>query len=455
MMSVFIRCGELLAAVYEASNSGRSMRTVKNRHSANNARAVLFAKGGNFLIPGRVSSLASAYIQLLSWYTNQKLDKLPASFAPFPPSGSFHCLKVGKVHMIDLRSDTVTRPSHAMRQAMAWAEVGDDMMGEDPTVNKLEKMVAEMFGHQSAIFACSGTQSNQMGVRVHCIPGDELLINETGHIALFEAGAPAALSGVTVRTIAAPAGFLDVPDLEDKIRANDQHYPRTRLLCLENTTNIGGGRVYPMEQLQRVSAWAVAHGLKRHLDGARLFNAVTAGGYSAEALGKCFDTISICFSKGLGCPMGSMLVGGQEDIARARRIRKLFGGSLRQAGIVASAAVFALENNVARLQEDHVNAQQLAKGLAAIDGIHCEAALVESNLVFFEIEARFGTAVQLTAALKEQGVLILPMGGQRVRAVTHLDVNSEDIVRTLAVIQSCLSDGLSNKPAIGSGPYSK
>ena len=238
---------------------------------------------------------------------------------------------------IDLRSDTVTRPTPAMRQAMASAEVGDDMMGEDPTVNRLEKIIAEMFDREAAIFACSGTQSNQMGVRVHCIPGDELLINETGHIALFEGGAPAALSGVTVRTIVAEGGFLDVSHLEGKVRSNDQHYPRTRLLCLENTTNIGGGRVYPLEQLQRVSDWATGHGLKRHLDGARVFNAITAGGYSAADLGKCFDTISICFSKGLGCPMGSMLIGEKDDIARARRIRKLFGGSLRQAGIVAAA----------------------------------------------------------------------------------------------------------------------
>lgn len=365
-------------------------------------------------------------------------------------------LKVCPVKLIDLRSDTVTRPSLAMRQVMANAEVGDDMLGEDQTVNRLEKMVAEMFGREAAVFACSGTQSNQMGVRVHCVPGDELLINETGHISLFEGGAPAALSGVTVRTIAADGGFLDIPNLEGRIRSNDQHFPRTRLLCLENTTNIGGGRVYPLDQLQRVSEWAVAHGLKRHLDGARVFNAMVAGGYSATDLGKCFDTISVCFSKGLGCPMGSMLIGDKDDILKARRVRKIFGGSLRQAGIVAAAAIYALENNVDRLREDHENAQQLAQGLAGIEGLCCDASLIDSNLVFFEIDSNLGTAVQFCGAIKEQGILIGPMGGQRMRAVTHLDVSAEDISRALEVVRSCLSKGLASQTAaVGSGPYSK
>lgn len=364
-------------------------------------------------------------------------------------------LKVPSVKFIDLRSDTVTRPSLAMRQAMANAEVGDDMLGEDPTVNRLEKMVAEMFGREAAVFACSGTQSNQMGVRVHCIPGDELLINETGHISLFEGGAPAALSGVTVRTIASPGGFLDVPVLQDKIRSNDQHYPRTRLVCMENTTNIGGGRVYPLEQLQRVSEWALSHGLKRHLDGARIFNAMTAGGYTAAETGECFDTISVCFSKGLGCPMGSMLIGNIEDIARARRIRKLFGGALRQVGIVAAAVIYALENNITRLQEDHENAKQLADGLAALDGLQCDTSLVESNLVFFEVAPELGTAVQFCAAMKEHGVLIGPMGGQRLRAVTHLDVNSDGITAALKVIGDCVSREFSGSTATTTGPYSR
>ena len=342
-----------------------------------------------------------------------------------------------------------------MLQAMITAEVGDDIMGEDPTVNRLERFVADMFGHEAAVFACSGTQSNQMAVRVHCLPGDELLINETGHISNFEGGAAAALSGVTVRTIVAADGLLDVEVLEGKIRVNDQHYARTRLICLENTTNLGGGHVYSLDHLQRVSDWATTNGLKRHLDGARLFNAIVSGGYSPADVGQCFDTISICFSKGLGCPMGSILVGNRDDIAKARRIRKLFGGALRQSGIVAAAAIYALENNVARLQDDHANAGQLATGLASIEGIRIDVERVKSNLVFFEIAAGLGLAIQLAGALKEQGVLIGPMGGQRMRAVTHLDVTTADVAKTIEVIRQCIGQGFADRPLVGSGPYSK
>lgn len=342
-----------------------------------------------------------------------------------------------------------------MLQAMITAEVGDDIMGEDPTVNRLERFVADMFGHEAAVFACSGTQSNQMAVRVHCLPGDELLINETGHISNFEGGAAAALSGVTVRTIVAADGLLDVEVLEGKIRVNDQHYARTRLICLENTTNLGGGHVYSLDHLQRVADWATTNGLKRHLDGARLFNAIVSGGYSPADVGQCFDTISICFSKGLGCPMGSMLVGNRDDIAKARRIRKLFGGALRQSGIVAAAAIYALEHNVARLKDDHANARQLATNLASIEGIRIDAERVESNLVFFEIEPGLGLAIQLAGALKEQSVLIGPMGGQRMRAVTHLDVTTADIAKTVEVIRQCIGQGFADRGLIGSGPYSK
>ena len=229
---------------------------------------------------------------------------------------------------IDLRSDTVTRPTCRMREAIANAEVGDDMMAEDPTVNRLQIRFAEMFDMEAAVYACSGTQSNQMGVRANCIPGDELLINETGHIANFEAGGPAVLSGVTVRTIEAPQGKLDIEDLEGRIRAVDQHLCRTRLVCLENTTNIAGGRVYSLEHLTRVSNWARENGLRMHLDGARLFNALVVGGYKASDIGPLFDTISICLSKGLGCPMGSILLGDAESIRKARLARKQFGGCL-------------------------------------------------------------------------------------------------------------------------------
>lgn len=357
--------------------------------------------------------------------------------------------------MIDLRSDTVTRPVNAMKQAMMEAELGDDVMGEDPTVRHLETMVADLLGKEAAVFACSGTQSNQMGLRAHCVPGDELLINATGHIGIFECGGPAALSGITVRQIEAPKGMLSVADLEDKPRVDDQHYCRTRLVCLENTTNIAGGFVYSLGQLQDVSSWAWSQGLKMHLDGARFFNATVAAGYSAAELAACFDTISICFSKGLGCPMGSILVGSHEEVRLARRARKMFGGAMRQSGMMAAAAVYALENHVDRMQQDHDNARQLATLLAQLDGVHADPELTESNLVFFEIEPELGTAVQLSAALRERGVLIGPMGGQKLRAATHLDVDGADIPVVAQAVADCIASGFAEQALVGSGPYSK
>ncbi|MFY9253873.1 MAG: low-specificity L-threonine aldolase [Fuerstiella sp.] len=357
--------------------------------------------------------------------------------------------------MIDLRSDTVTRPTAAMKQAMMDAEVGDDVMGEDPTVNRLEFMVAELLGKEAAVFGCSGTQTNQMGVRAHCVPGDELLINETGHIGIFEAGGPAVLSGVTVRQIAAPQGMLSVADLDGKPRVDDQHYCRTRLVCLENTTNIAGGFIYPLQQLQDVSEWARSNGLKMHLDGARFFNATVGGGYSPAEMAACFDTVSICFSKGLGCPVGSILVGSKPEIRLARRARKMFGGAMRQSGIVAAAAVYALENHIDRLQLDHDNAKQLSFGLAAIDGITAWPEQTESNLVFMELENELGTAVQFAAALKERGVLVGPMGGQRVRLVTHIDIDSSDIPKVIDAVKDCVREGFAERALTGSGPYSK
>ena len=356
--------------------------------------------------------------------------------------------------MIDLRSDTVTLPTHAMKQAMMDAELGDDVMGEDPTVNRLEEMVAELLGKEAAVYACSGSQSNQMAIRAHCVPGDELLINSTGHIGIFEAGGPAALSGVTVRQLSGEKGMLSVDDLENEPRVDDQHYCRTRLVCLENTTNIAGGYVYSLPQIHDVAAWARSCDLKLHLDGARFFNACVAGGCSAAEHAASFDTISICFSKGLGCPMGSV-VGGTEEIRLARRARKMFGGALRQSGMTAAAAIYALENHVDRLAEDHDNARLLARLLSEVDGVVVNVHEVESNLVFFEIDSELGTAVQLKAALMDRGVKIGPMGGQRLRAATHLDVSEEDIRTAVAAIADCISAGFADRQLIGSGPYSK
>lgn len=357
--------------------------------------------------------------------------------------------------LFNLYSDTVTKPTAAMRDAIARAEVGDDMSGEDPTVNRLEALMAEMLGKEAAVFACSGTQSNQMGVRTHCISGDELLIEATGHIACFEAGGPAVLSGVTCRQIPGRLGMLDVADLEGKIKADNQHLCVTRLLCLENTTNVGGGRAWPLDQLARVCRWAHDNGLKTHLDGARLFNACVAKGYSAADVGQHFDTISICFSKGLGCPMGSILVGNREDIRKARRARKLFGGALRQAGIVAAAAVFAMEHNVERLAVDHDNAKTLAREIAKIDGLSIQIDDVETNLVFFEVDPKLGNAAQLSAALLDRGVKIGASGAQRLRACTHLDVSREDVLKVADVLRQTVQAGFCQYKGSTTGPYAR
>ena len=351
--------------------------------------------------------------------------------------------------VIDLRSDTVTRPTPGMRRAIADAEVGDDMSGEDPTVNRLEARMCELLGKEAAVYACSGTQSNQMGVRSHCQPGDELLIEETGHIANWEAGAPAVLSGVTVRTLRGRNGLLEPSDLDGKIRPDNQHYCITRLLCVENTTNHGGGRAYPLNQMDRVSRWARQNKLKVHVDGARLFNACVAKGYSARDFAQHADTVSICFSKGLGCPMGSILVGDAETIRKARRARKMFGGALRQAGMMAASALYALEHNIDRLEEDHDNARAFADAIAEIDGIKLNPADVETNLVFFEVDPRKMTGAELSARLREKKVIAYASGNpQRLRACTHLDVTRDDLMQVADILRGILEG---ERVAVGAG----
>jgi len=355
--------------------------------------------------------------------------------------------------IIDMRSDTVTKPTAGMRRAMAEAEVGDDMSGEDPTVNRLEAMLAELLGKESAVYACSGTQSNQMAVRTHCQPGDELLIEAGGHIANFEQGAPAALSGVTCRLVKGRCGIIDRPDVEGMIRADNQHLAITRLVCLENTTNVGGGRYYPQENIDRIGTWAHEQGLKVHIDGARLFNAVVASGTSAARIARHVDTVSICFSKGLGCPMGSILVGSKSDIARARRARKLFGGALRQAGIVAAGAIYAMEHHVERLEIDHENARAFAEEIRQIDGITLDPPDVQTNLVFFDVDAELGNAAQLSARLKARGVRINACGPQRLRACTHLDVDREMVLRAAAELAAAVAEGFAGAVGAELGPY--
>lgn len=354
---------------------------------------------------------------------------------------------------IDLRSDTVTKPTDGMRQAIANAEVGDDMWNEDPTVNELERRMAELLGKEAALFACSGTQSNQLGLWAHCRAGDEILIHRDGHIANYEGGAPAVLHGVSCKTIQGAGGMFEIADAEAVSHPADQHFPMTRLVCFENTTNKGGGRVWPLEQFQRVSAWAQDQGLKTHLDGARFFNACVAGGYEPAESVKHIDTISICFSKGLGCPLGSVLVGAQAEIDRARRGRKILGGAMRQAGMVAAAAIYALDHHVDRLAEDHANARLMAEKLSGLEGITIDLASLESNLVFFDVDVSAGTGDQLVMGLAARGVKVLALGKQRIRACTHLDISRDDVLRAAECVAECLRAGLRNLEGQASHPY--
>ncbi|ADV64158.1 L-threonine aldolase [Isosphaera pallida ATCC 43644] len=341
---------------------------------------------------------------------------------------------------IDLRSDTLTQPTPAMRQAMAQAEVGDDVYGEDPTVNRLQRRIAELLGKEAALFTPSGTMANQIAVGVHTSPGDELLCDANAHVYVWECGGIARLSGVTTRTIHPRSpqggpGLLSLSEVEGLIRPDDGHYVRTRLLCLENTHNRGGGKVHPLEQVRALTAWAKRHGLATHLDGARLFNAVVATGVPAATWAEGFDTVSVCFSKGLGAPVGSALVGSSETIARAHRLRKLFGGGMRQAGILAAAALYALDHHVERLADDHAHAQILAEAVERNPHLKLESGPVETNLVWIEVDPSFATAAQVVRRLKEQGVFVSALGDQVVRACTHLNVSTEQVRQAARLIE--------------------
>ena len=335
---------------------------------------------------------------------------------------------------IDLRSDTVTKPTHAMRRAMAEAEVGDDVYGEDPTVLALECKTAELLGKEAALFVPSGTMANQIAVGIHCAPGDEILCGATCHVYVWEGGGIARLSGVTPRSIESDGGMVTRPALEGKIRPDDGHYVRTRLVSLENTHNRAGGRVHPIDDVAATSAWARSNGLAMHLDGARLMNAVVASGVSAAEWGRHFDTVSICFSKGLGGPVGSAIAGPRDLIRKAHRLRKVFGGGMRQAGILAAAAIHALDHHVARLADDHANAKLLAEAVEATGGLSLESGPVETNLVWIEVDPSLGTAAEVVAHLRARGVLVSALGPQVVRACTHLDVSREDCLRAAEAI---------------------
>ncbi len=341
---------------------------------------------------------------------------------------------------IDLYSDTVTRPTAAMRQAIASAEVGNEQAQEDPTTNRLQARVAELLGQEAALFLPSGTMCNEIAYRVHCEPGDEIILDATGHALHAETGGPAALSGAMCRTIEGRLGIFDAEQLRAAIRTPSRHHPRSRLVNIENTCNFGGGSIWPIERVREVCAAARDAGLATHLDGARLLNAVVASGTPAEAYGRCFDSCWIDLSKGLGCPVGGVLAGSAAFIDRAWRFKHQFGGAMRQSGLLAAAGLHALDHHVERLADDHANARRLAEALSALPGIAIDMESVQTNMVYLDVAALPQGAAGLHRALLARGVRIGVIDRTTMRAVTHLDVSRDDIDEAARTVASVLAE---------------
>ncbi len=338
--------------------------------------------------------------------------------------------------MIDLRSDTITKPTAEMRRAIADAKVGDDAFGDDPTVIALEERTAEILGKEAAVYMPSGTMANQTAIRAHTEPGDEILIADSAHVFWYEAGAPGGLSGVMCRMLPTRRGIFTAETVRAALRPADYHHAPTRLVCIENTSNRGGGSVWGIETIASVEKVAREAHLNMHMDGARLWNASVATGVPESEYAKYFDSVSVCFSKGLGAPVGSALAGGDQFIKRARRFRKMFGGGMRQAGIIAAGALYALENHRERLADDHTNARTLAEGICGLPGIELDPAEVETNIVIFRITTI--PAREFAEQLNNRGVRVLATAPDTIRAVTNLMVSREDIQEAIAVLREIL-----------------
>ncbi|ASF41357.1 low-specificity L-threonine aldolase [Halobacillus halophilus] len=339
--------------------------------------------------------------------------------------------------MIDLRSDTVTKPTRAMREAAFEAEVGDDVYEEDPTVKKLENRAAELTGKEAALFVTSGTQGNQISVLTHCQPGDEVLMEANAHLFLYEGASMSALAGVQPRTLQGTRGAMNPHEVKAAIRPDDIHFPETGLICLENSHNKAGGAILPLENMQEIHRIAQESGIPLHLDGARLFNASVASGVPVKTYADQTDTIQFCLSKGLGAPVGSIIAGSEDFIRKARKWRKRLGGGLRQVGIIAAPGLVALNDMVDRLAEDHEHAKQLAEGLGNIEGLEIENN-VDTNILLVNVEGRGKTSHEFLEELKSQGVLAVPFGPYTVRFVTHYDVSGEDIDLVIERVHRCL-----------------
>ena len=340
---------------------------------------------------------------------------------------------------VELRSDTMTRPTPAMRKAMAEAEVGDDVFGEDPTVNRLEMLAAERLGKEAALFVSSGTMANLVSQMSHCGRGDEMLLGSLAHSFYYEQGGSAAVASIHPRTVPnQPDGKLALDELEAAIRADNIHFPRTRLIALENTHNLCGGAPLESAYIRDVAAIARRHGIRLHIDGARLFNAAVALGVPARQLVADADSVSFCLSKGLAAPVGSVVCGSRDFIQTARRARKVLGGGMRQAGVLAAAGIVALNEMIDRLAEDHANARRLAEGLAGISGLELDPGRYATNIVYFDVIQQGLNAAELVARLQREGVRMLAAGPRTLRAVTHYEVTAPDIEYALSVMAKAM-----------------
>jgi len=344
------------------------------------------------------------------------------------------------MRQVDLRSDTLTRPTPAMSRAMAEAEVGDDVFGEDPSINKLEEMAANRLGKEAALFVASGTMGNLVSLLAHCGRGDEIILGSLSHTFFFEQGGSAAVGGIHPRTVAnQPDGTLALSEIEAAIRSDNIHFPLTRLIVLENTHNLCGGYPLDIDYMKAVGDIARCHHLKIHVDGARIFNAAVALDVKVDQLAAEADSVSFCLSKGLAAPVGSVVCGSRDFIFQARRARKVLGGGMRQAGVLAAAGIVALNEMVDRLADDHANARKLADGLAEMPGLSIDPSLIKTDIVYFEVIREDLTVQDLIKRLDEQGVRMLPVGPGRIRAVTHYHITSEDIDYALGVFSKMMS----------------
>lgn len=334
---------------------------------------------------------------------------------------------------IDLRSDTVTRPTPAMLDAMMHARVGDDVFGEDPSINQLESMAAQLFGMEAALYCPSGTMSNQIAIKCHTQPGDEVICESNAHVYIYEGGGIAFNSGSQVRTLEGDRGRITAAQVSVAINPDDVHKARTSLVALENTCNRGGGSCYDLEEIKKIQKVCTDTQLKLHLDGARLFNAMVATGTSARDYGQLFDSISVCLNKGMGCPIGSILIGPAAFIRQARRVRKVFGGGMRQAGFMAAAGIYALEHHIDRLAEDHLHAREIAAALEKKDFVK-SIKPVETNIVIFEVDQELCTK-SIAQQLKEKDILAIPISSSQIRFVTHLDITPAMVRQVVEVIE--------------------